>query len=35
MTDRVEEQTFRWQRRFIFAATIVVIVGAIAAGLLL
>jgi hypothetical protein len=35
VTDAVEEQAYRWQRRFIFATTIAVIVVLIAAALLL
>jgi hypothetical protein len=35
MTDPVEEQAYRWQRRFIFAATIAVIIVLIAAAVVL
>ena len=35
MTDPVEEDSYRSQRRFIFAATLAVIVVLIAAGLVL
>ena len=35
MTDPVEEQSYRSQRRYIFAATLALIVALIVAGLLL
>lgn len=35
MTDPVTEQAYRWQRRFIFATTIAVIIVLIAAAVLL
>ena len=35
MTDPVEEHAYRWQRRFIFAAAIAVIIVLIAAAVVL
>jgi hypothetical protein len=35
VNDPVEEQSYRFQRRYIFAATLAVIVALIAAGILL